>query len=92
MITALVLIKVEKGKIAEVASKLGAFEEVKEVFSVTGDYDLVAKVDWLLDHPEERAEMQRFARLEFEKKYTATCNYQKLMSRCDSYRLLLSGN
>ncbi len=44
MVTALVLIKVEKGKIHDVASILGAFEEVKEVFSVTGDYDLVAKV------------------------------------------------
>jgi len=44
MITALVLIKVEKGKIQDVASILGQFEEVKEVFSVTGEYDLVAKV------------------------------------------------
>ena len=44
MITALVLIKVEKGKIQDVASTLGQFEEVKEVFSVTGEYDLVAKV------------------------------------------------
>jgi hypothetical protein len=29
MITAFVLVKVEKGKIQDVASKLGAFEEVK---------------------------------------------------------------
>ncbi len=44
MITALVLMKIEKGKIQDVASTLGDFEEVKEVFSVTGEYDLVAKV------------------------------------------------
>ena len=44
MITALVLMKVEKGKIQNVASTLGTFEEVKEVLSVTGEYDLVAKV------------------------------------------------
>lgn len=44
MITAFVLIKVDKGKIQDVASTLSAFEEVKEVYSVTGEYDLVAKV------------------------------------------------
>ncbi len=44
MITAFVLVKVEKGKIQEVASNLGAFEEVKEVFSITGEYDLLVKV------------------------------------------------
>ena len=44
MITAFVLVKAEKGKIQQVASKLGAFEEVKEVFSITGEYDLLAKV------------------------------------------------
>jgi len=44
MITAFVLVKVEKGKIQEVASNLGAFEEVKEVFSITGEYDLLVRV------------------------------------------------
>ncbi|MCD6261644.1 MAG: Lrp/AsnC ligand binding domain-containing protein, partial [Deltaproteobacteria bacterium] len=44
MITGFVLIKVEKGRVQEIASRLGESEEVKEVFSVTGSYDLVAKV------------------------------------------------
>ncbi|MCD6215012.1 MAG: anthranilate phosphoribosyltransferase [Candidatus Desulfofervidus sp.] len=44
MVTAFVLAKVEKGEIQEVASNLGAFEEVKEVFSITGEYDLLVKV------------------------------------------------
>ena len=44
MITGFVLINVEKGRVQEIASRLGESEEVKEVFSVTGSYDLVAKV------------------------------------------------
>ena len=44
MITALVLIKAERGMIPAVASQLGDIEEVTEVFSVTGEYDLVAKI------------------------------------------------
>jgi len=44
MITALVLIRTEKGMIPKVASQLGEMEEVMEVLSVTGEYDLVAKI------------------------------------------------
>ena len=44
MITALVLIKANKGMIPKVASQLGDMEEVMEVLSVTGEYDLVAKI------------------------------------------------
>jgi glycosyltransferase involved in cell wall biosynthesis len=41
--------------------------------------DLVAKLEWLWTHPEERARMGRNARLEFEQKYTAERNYKTLM-------------
>jgi len=44
MITAVVLFKAEKGKIPGLANQLGAIEEVVEVLSVTGEYDLMAKV------------------------------------------------
>lgn len=44
MITALVLFKAEKGKIPKLATQLGAIDEVVEVLSITGEYDLMAKV------------------------------------------------
>ncbi|MBN1612912.1 MAG: anthranilate phosphoribosyltransferase [Deltaproteobacteria bacterium] len=44
MITALVLFKAEKGKIPGLATQLGAIDEVVEVLSITGEYDLIAKV------------------------------------------------
>ena len=44
MITALVLFKVEKGKIPKLANQLGAIDEVVEVLSITGEHDLIAKI------------------------------------------------
>lgn len=44
MFTALVLFKVEKGKTPIIANQLGAIEDVVEVLSITGEHDLVAKV------------------------------------------------
>jgi anthranilate phosphoribosyltransferase len=44
MITALVLFKVERGKIPRLANQLGAIQEVVEVLSITGEYDLMAKI------------------------------------------------
>jgi len=41
--------------------------------------DLAAKVDWLLSHPEELAQMRKEARREYEVKYTAERNYEILM-------------
>jgi glycosyltransferase involved in cell wall biosynthesis len=41
--------------------------------------DLVAKVEWMRSHPAELAQMRREARAEFEAKYTAEKNYQKLI-------------
>ncbi len=42
LVTALVLINVERGKVEEVAQRLLAHEGVSETFSVAGQYDLVA--------------------------------------------------
>lgn len=42
--------------------------------------DLAEKVDWLLTHPEELKRMRREARAEFEAKYTAERNYERLMA------------
>ena len=42
MITALVLMNVERGQINETAQRLLEIPGVAEVYSVTGDYDLVA--------------------------------------------------
>lgn len=44
MITALILINAERTKIKEVAEKLADIGSISEVYSVTGDYDLVAMV------------------------------------------------
>ena len=44
MITALVLFKVQKGMIPGLATQLGAIDDVVEVFSITGEHDLMAKI------------------------------------------------
>ena len=42
MVSALVLLKVERDRINEVAEMLANMDGISEVFSVTGQYDLVA--------------------------------------------------
>jgi len=42
MVTAIVLLKVQRDSINAVAEKLAAFEGITEVYSVSGGYDLVA--------------------------------------------------
>ncbi len=44
MITALVLINVQRGEVNEVAQQLLEIAGVAEVYSVTGEYDLIALV------------------------------------------------
>lgn len=44
MITALTMFKVDKGMISKLATQLGAIDEVVEVLSITGEYDLIAKI------------------------------------------------
>ena len=42
--------------------------------------DLVAKVNWLLDHPDEQAALREGARHEFERRYTAEANLAQLLA------------
>ncbi|SEF45864.1 AsnC family protein [Thermomonospora echinospora] len=44
MITAIVLIKTDVARIPEVAETIAALEGVSEVYSITGEYDLIAMV------------------------------------------------
>ncbi|AKH20029.1 Lrp/AsnC family transcriptional regulator [Sedimenticola thiotaurini] len=44
MITSIILLNVVRERINEVAEQLAEMEEVSEVYSVTGNYDLVAIV------------------------------------------------
>lgn len=44
MVTSIILVNVERTKINEVAEQLVEFEEISEVYSVSGRYDLVAVV------------------------------------------------
>jgi DNA-binding Lrp family transcriptional regulator len=45
MITAIVLIKAEPQRIAECATRLAGIEGVSQVFSVSGEWDLVAMLE-----------------------------------------------
>ncbi len=49
MVTAVVLLEVEKDKVNEIAEGLSNLEGVREVYSVAGRYDLVATI-WVKDH------------------------------------------
>ncbi|MGA0197542.1 MAG: glycosyltransferase family 4 protein [Prochlorotrichaceae cyanobacterium] len=68
-----------------VAANIGAIAElVKDqytglLFSPGNAVDLAAKISWMLVHPKTVAEMRQNARAEFEAKYTASANYQRLM-------------
>lgn len=44
MVTAIILMNVERGEINEVAEKLAEMQGVSEVYSVSGNHDLVAIV------------------------------------------------
>lgn len=44
MVTAIVLLTVARGRASEIAEKLAGLEEITEVYSVAGRYDLVAMV------------------------------------------------
>jgi anthranilate phosphoribosyltransferase len=44
MITALTMFKVKAGTVSKLAPQLGAIDEVVEVLSITGEYDLMAKI------------------------------------------------
>ena len=44
MVTSIILLNVKRDKINEVAEKLSSLDGISEVYSVTGNYDLVAMV------------------------------------------------
>lgn len=44
MVTSIILMNIERTRINEVAGQLVEFEEVSEVYSVSGKYDLIAIV------------------------------------------------
>ncbi|NBD32738.1 MAG: glycosyltransferase [Cyanobacteria bacterium] len=68
-----------------IVTKIGALAELVQHkynglhFRLADPEDLATQVQWLLDHPLELNEMRHNARCEFEAKYTATANYQRLM-------------
>jgi glycosyltransferase involved in cell wall biosynthesis len=68
-----------------IASQVGAIAELVESnrnglhFRPGDPEDLAIKVEWALTHPQEVAQMRREARQEFETKYTAKENYQRIM-------------
>ena len=41
--------------------------------------DLATKASWLFDHPDECRQMGMNARAEYERRYTADRNYERLM-------------
>jgi glycosyltransferase involved in cell wall biosynthesis len=68
-----------------VASDIGAIPELVNarsglLFRPGDPTDLAAKVNLLLAHPQELAQLRLTARAEFESKYTADDNYQQLMA------------
>ena len=69
-----------------IASRLGAMAEIVEegrtglLFEPGDAEDLAAKMEWAWAHPRELAEMGREARREYEEKYTAERNYERLMA------------
>lgn len=82
MIRALVLMHVERGKVPATAKQLAAMDEVIDVYSVTGDYDLVAII--------QCAEYERLAEIVTEKLQAITTVTQtKTLMAFRSYKLSL---
>ncbi|KAA3617057.1 MAG: glycosyltransferase [Calditrichaeota bacterium] len=68
-----------------IASNLGAMAEMIEdgktglLFEPGNAKDLANKMQWAMDNKDKMAEMGKNARKEFEEKYTAEKNYERLM-------------
>lgn len=75
-----------------IAANIGAIAEVVEAgqtglhFVPGNAEDLAAQVSWALAHPQALAQMRQTARAEFEAKYTAKINYQRLIDIYDKAR------
>jgi glycosyltransferase involved in cell wall biosynthesis len=54
------------------------------LFAPGNHQDLIAQVQWVLNHPHSWQEMRQYARLEYETKYTAEVNYQQLIAIYES--------
>jgi glycosyltransferase involved in cell wall biosynthesis len=73
-----------------IASDLGSLASLVDpgrtglLFRPSDPKDLADKVEWALNHPNELASMSREARAEFEAKYTAERNYERLLSIYES--------
>jgi len=69
-----------------VASRLGSMASLIDhgrtglLFTPGNATELADAVNWLLAHPDEAAAMRQAARAEYEAKYTAESNYQRLMA------------
>ncbi|MGG6293732.1 glycosyltransferase [Leptolyngbya sp. AN02str] len=67
-----------------IAADIGAITELVTPyktglhFKASDAQDLAAKVEWAIAHPQELTQMRHNARTEFEAKYTADDNYQRL--------------
>jgi glycosyltransferase involved in cell wall biosynthesis len=68
-----------------IAANVGAIAELVQdgytglLFDPGDAQSLASRVDWLLSHPSKLAQMRLAARSEFEAKFTAKVNYQRLM-------------
>lgn len=69
-----------------ICSRLGAMQEIVDDrrtglhFNPGDAEDLISKVTWALQHPEELIEMGKAARKQYENRYTAEKNYHLLMN------------
>src|SRR5436190_22988162 len=86
MITAIVLIQTERGQTATAGEKLAEIADVAEVYSVTGEYDLVAIVR--VRHYDQMAEVVpgKLARLDGIRRTTTLMAFQ-CFSRRDLERM-----
>jgi glycosyltransferase involved in cell wall biosynthesis len=88
----LVLVEAFACGVPVVVARLGAMAEIVEdgrtgLFFTSGDADdLATKVEWAFTHPQEMAQMGRWARQEFEANYTAERNCERLLN---VYRLAI---
>jgi glycosyltransferase involved in cell wall biosynthesis len=68
-----------------IASKIGAIAELVDHgrtglhFAPGNPTDLAANMEWFLSHSAEANQMRQTVRMEYEEKYTAECNYSRLM-------------
>ena len=58
-------------------------------FNIGNSEDLVTKVEWLLEHPQQLEKMRYEARVEFENRFSAQTNYQQLI---DIYQQAITCN